>query len=510
MMGASKKLSRSDLVRMKASGDERAFSQWVQDNLLARGHEVEELARPHVEADLGEDLYPATLGDGAERYLASFDGVTMDGETGFEHKLWNEELATAVRAKAAELPGGHHWQLEQQILVGGLKRVIFVVSDGTRTKRVQMTYEPVPGRAAQLEAGWRQFDEDVANYQHVEVLPKAVPEAVRDLPAILIDVKVEGGEIAIVSSLAKFGEQLKAYLAWLPVEPKDDQDFANLEQAVKRLDEAERALKAGEAQALARFTTVDEMRSTVAMLVETARAQRLHIGKLVDAKKASIRDEIRVDGLTKYGEHITLLNKRLGGAYLPVIAQQFAEVMKGKKTLASLRDAVATELARLKIVSNEVAERIDANLKLVRGDENKAYLALFPDLTAICGKPCEDFMNLVAKRIADQKALEQKRLDDERERIRLEEEAKARAKVEAERIAAMPAAVVAVPKPTPSTFTPPLSYDVRVDAGPLLRPPPPRGRPADHEIIDVLAEHYEVPRDTVIDWLIEIDFSIAA
>lgn len=519
MMGAAGgRCTRTELLRMKSSGDEREFSQWARDNLLARGHEVEIFGRAYAEKLLGEDLYRVTATDDEDYLLASYDGLTMGEEVACEVKLWNEPLAAQLRAGELTDPL-YYWQLEQQILVG-VERVIFVVTDGTPEKTLHLEYRAVPGRAKQLMAGWKQFDEDLANFQHVEVIPKAVPDPVRDLPAILIDVRIErdeadeaGGKIAIVSTLKKFGEQLTAYLKGLPEKPENDQDFANLEQAVKNLKTAEERLEAAEASALSRFTTVEEMRSTVAMLRDAARDNRLRIDKLVTARKAQIREEIRIDGLTKFGEHIAKLNARLGGAYMPVIAHEFAEVMKGKKTVASLRDAVATELARLKILSNEVADRIDVNVKLVRSDENKTYLALFPDLVSICAKPCEDFANLVARRITEHKEAEKNRLEGERERIRLEEEGKARAKVEAEaRAASLPAPAVA-PSPAPAARLAPATvvgtppYEIN-RLPPAVQSKP--TRPIDDEIISVLALHYRVHESQVIAWLIEMDLESAS
>jgi hypothetical protein len=40
--------------------------------------------------------------------------------------------------------------------------------------------------------------------------------------------------------------------------------------------------------------------------------------------------------------------------------------MKGKRNLESMRDAVDTELARVKIEANAIAEGIEANLKTLR------------------------------------------------------------------------------------------------------------------------------------------------
>lgn len=511
MMGESTRTMRTDLVRMKATGDEKEFSQWARDNLLGPGHEVEPYARKRVEAELGEDLYPVT--GSKDGLLASFDGITIDDVTGFECKLWNEELAAAVRAGATELPGGHHWQLEQQLAVGELERIIFVCTDGTPEKYVEMEYRAVAGRAKQLKAGWKQFHEDVANYVHVEVIPKAVAAPVKDLPQILIDVRIErddqdaaGGKIAIVSTLTKFGEQLRTYLAALPEKPATDQEFADLEQAVKNLALAEERLQLAETAALARFTTVEEMRSTVAMLHDLARANRLRINKLVETRKKDIRDEIRIEGLSAFGAHLAGLNKRLGGNYMPVIEQKFADEMKGKKSVASLRDAVNTEVARLKIHANEVADRIDENLKLVRSEANVPYLALFPDLVGICWKPTEDFANLVAARIASHKAaaeeLARALAEQERERIRKEEEAKANARVTAARPALQVTGVI------PDAAKPALALAIAAQMAPTGATKV--NRPTDDHIVAVLADHFKVDGGQVIEWLQEMDLEILA
>lgn len=506
MMGASSRVMRTDLVRMKATGGEKEFSQWVRDNLLLRGHEVEVYARKRVEAKLGEDLYPVT--GSKDGLLASYDGVTIDDVTGFECKLWNEELAAAVRAGATELPEGHEWQLEQQLLVSDdMERIIFVCTDGTPEKYVEMEYRAVAGRAKQLKAGWAQFHEDVKNYVHVEVIPKAVANPVTDLPQILIDVRIErdeqdaaGGKIAIVSTLTKFGEQLRTYLAALPEKPATDQEFADLEQAVKNLALAEERLQLAETAALARFTTVEEMRSTVAMLHDLARAHRLRINKLVETRKKDIRDEIRIEGLSAFGAHLAGLNKRLGGNYMPVIEQKFADEMKGKKSVASLRDAVNTEVARLKILANEIADRIDENLKLVRSEANVPYLALFPDLVGICWKPTEDFGNLVAARIASHKAAaeEQARVLAERERDRIHKE-------EAAKLAVAPAA--------PAPISAPARAAAPLYAMPQVAPAPGAAkvnRPTDDHIVAVLADHFKVDGAEVIEWLQEMDLEVLA
>jgi predicted phage-related endonuclease len=494
MMGASKRCTRSDLLRMKATGTEKEFSEWAQKNLLDKGHETEARARTIIEGMLGEDLYPVTAADDLDYLLASFDGITMDGETGFEAKLWNEDLAAAVRERSVDLPEGHHWQLEQQALVGGLKRIIFVCTDGTPEKTVHMEYRPVPGRVKQLLAGWKQFEEDLANYKHVEVPPPVAAEPVIALPALSIQVQ---GSISLIDNLAVFGEKLKAFIEGLDKNPSDDQAFANAEAAVKTLQTAQTALEAAEASALAQTASIDEMRRTVALYREMARTNRLLLEKIVEKRKETIRDDIRKAGVEAVIAHIAALNKRLGKPYMPVIVANFIGVMKGKKTIASLKDAVATELARVKIEANEVADRIAVNLNTLR--EQEGFEFLFADAASIVLKANDDFAGLVKLRIAEHKEKEQKRLDQEREHIRKEEEARA------QRNAAAPAVAQAAPvAAAPAVFNMPQS----VPAAATTKAAP--GRPTDEEIIIALALHYRVEESVVIGWLLKMDLEAAS
>ena len=153
MMGASRYQTRDQLLHQKHTGITQEIDGHTQA-LFDRGHATEAAARLLLEQEIGEELYPVTALDDAGRLLASFDGITLMGDTGFEHKLWSERLAGQVRA--GDLEPHYYWQLEQQILVGGLEKVIFVTSDGTRENWAQMTYYPVAGRAEALLAGWAQ------------------------------------------------------------------------------------------------------------------------------------------------------------------------------------------------------------------------------------------------------------------------------------------------------------------------------------------------------------------
>jgi hypothetical protein len=86
------------------------------------------------------------------------------------------------------------------------------------------------------------------------------------------------------------------------------------------------------------------------------------------------------------------------GDYMPVVPADFGGAVKGKRTVESLRDAVNVELARAKIAANELADRMEANIKTV--DE---WAFLLPDLSALANLPAEHFANLLAARVASER-----------------------------------------------------------------------------------------------------------
>lgn len=490
MMGASKRCSRSDLVRMKATGDQKEFTAWQQENLLNRGHEVEAFARAKVEQMLGDELYPLTATTDDGYLLASPDGSTMDGATGFECKLWNTDLAAAVRA--GELGPDYYWQLEQQLEVCGFEKIIFVVTDGTPDKFLTMEYRAVPGRAAALRKGWAQFDDDVANYTHVEVAPKAVASPTKDLPAISIK---SNGSMQLVTNLPAFGQRLAEFLAGINKEPTDDQGFADAEAAIKVLERAEAALKESEANALAEFSDIDDMRKMVSSLKESARANRLSLTHIVDAQKDKVRDDIRRKGFDALAAHVLKLNERLGSAYMPVVQGNFAGVMKGKKTIKSLQDAVEAELANAKLAANEIADRIEINRWYLTATAAE-YTALFPDVATLALKAKDDFTaavdSRVAKHVAAVKAQAEAVAEKEREKIRAEEAAKL--------VAAQPPAAAPVAQAAPRSISP------RRGTVPLASTPP---RPTDDQILAALSKAFGTPEPTVIDWLFDLDLPAA-
>jgi len=524
VMGASKYMTRAELLRQKATGYTPPVDG-AKQALFDRGHETEAQARTLVEELIGEELYPVTGTSG--RLLASFDGVTVDpatmdpGKIGYEHKLWNESLAAQVRA--GELEPHYYWQLEHQIYVGELDMVIFVCSDGTRDNFVYMEYRAVPGRAEQLLAGWAQFHEDLANYQHVEVLPAVVATEQPSLPAVVVTM---GGALTVRDNLPEFSVALREYIKSIPGKPSTDQEFADCEAACKNLKKAEEALQQAEDNALAGMTDVESMRRVVAELRALARATRLAAEKTVESRKIAIRDEIRVEFSKQAASHLDSLNTAIGKPYMPAVPVDFAAAMKGKKTVVSLRDACSQALANFKISASAIAAGIQTNMRYAQ--ENAAdYDFLFADFKTVVLKAPDDFQALVTSRIANHKA-EEARKEQERkareEAQRQQEELSRRMQAEEEqrRLAAQQTIQPAADIPVTSTITatavvqpqtvqpaPATPSAVRGSFAARSAGPAKVTRPTDDQIIDALCITYRVHESKVLEWLLDMDLQAA-
>lgn len=426
MLGLSTKVTRTELIRMKATGLAKEFSDWVQENILDYGHEVEAMARPTAEKIIAEDLYPVTCSLGDES--ASCDGLNMAETIGFEHKQWNAELAASV--SAGELPEEYAPQVQQQLMVTGAEKWMFMVSDGTEENMVWMWVFPDAGWFDRIRAGWEQFDVDVANYTQVDhaIKPEAMPAAA--LPALIV--QTEGKVVS--SNLAAYKFAAERFLVGIKTDLQDDQDFADAEYNVKFCGEAEDKLELAKAAALAQTSTIDEVMRTVDHIKEQFRAKRLQLEKLVKVRKEQIKEAILHEGKRDYADHVIALEKEIVPLRLALQQPDFSGAMKNKRTLASLHDAVNTTLANAKIAASQQAT--DYRAKQAWCKETVAGFGhLFADMAQIITKPMDDFQLVVTTRVEAHKAAEAKKEADMRAEIAAQEQAKAEAAA-AEKLAA--------------------------------------------------------------------------
>src|SRR5690606_2351460 len=152
------------------------------------------------------------------------------------------------------------------------------------------------------------------------------------------------------------------------------------------------------------------------------RRVRLELDKLVKAEKESRKAELVQAAAQGVREHYDAMNAGLGEYRIQPpqsLSLELAGAIKGKKSLASMKDALSSAAAQIKVAASQQAERVRACAAIIA--EHPDHAALFPDRVQLCAtKQPEDLRNLVAARIAEH----QQRIEAERERIRQEEAAR--------------------------------------------------------------------------------------
>ena len=452
MLGVSPYKSRSELIEERASPVDTEIDAYTQRR-FDEGHRAEALARPLAESIIGEELYPITGTSDCGLYSASFDGLTLDGMTVFEHKLMNESLRYDWdQGNGWHLPEHYRVQMEHQLMVSGAERVLFMASewnaDDTLKAEKHCWYTSDPQLRARVIAGWEQFAADANAYiLNPRRIESAAPIAAPIESFGALSLRVEGRVIA--SNLDAFRAGAEAFISRLPkpAELQTDQDFADAEGAVKACAEAESRIKAATESALAQMSDVDAVLRTASTIAETIRSARLALGKAVKSEKESRKLALVRDGVDSVRSHYATVNATLGEHALGIPAALSSDIgasIKGLRTLTSIRDAIDTAVARAKIDASQHAERVRASIAAL-AEASAGFETLFADRVSLCAtKAPDDIRNLAAARIAEHKAREEER--------KAAEAAKASQGVEA-RAAAEPTTTAANPSPAPVTST---------------------------------------------------------
>ncbi|WP_054074778.1 lambda-exonuclease family protein [Comamonas testosteroni] len=429
MMGCSPYKKRSELIKELATGITPEVDAATQRR-FDDGHRFEDLARPLAEKIIGDDLSNCVGTNG--KYSASFDGLTFMNETAFEHKTLNTELRELLsnECHGDDLPMHYRVQMEQQAMVSGAERILFMASkwtaEGLPVEALHCWYEPDAELRAQIIAGWEQLEKDVAAYDPNAERPAAVvAEPIESLPAVAVQLQ---GSLAVVSNLDQVAVAVRAFIDGMVAKPSTDQEFADAEAECKALKSGEDAMKAAVASALAQVSDVEAFTRTANDLANLMRTTRLAREKLVAAEKENRRTSLVTDAKKDLDCHIGELEKRLEAidgrpCRFPQVAADFAGAIKGLKSLDSMRDKVAVALTNAKHEANQLADRMEANRKhLVQEDGD--WIALFADFATVGTKAAEAFQALAALRIGNHKQQEAARLEAQREQIRKEEAAK--------------------------------------------------------------------------------------
>lgn len=418
MLGISEYKTRAELLREKATGIVPEVDPHTQAR-FDRGHEIEALARTFAEEfldlDIDARLAPCVCTEVIDGMplSASLDGV--HGNITWECKTMNATLEDALYIQKT-IPENYRPQLEQGLMLSGAERCLFTASDGTREGTISLWYESDPDLRKRILAGWKQFAEDLANYQYVEVA-KAPPVAndVGEFPVLFVQAQ---GEVT-ASNWPKITEFLNdVFEHHLILSPKTDQEFADAKKLAARLRNGAKAMKAKKEDFLAQTASIGELAREIDIWVERMNKTALAMEKAVDEEESNRKYKFVTDAQAEFAAYIKKLNETLGGEWMPVVETKFQEAVKGKRTYEGMHGGIHNAMADAKIRANEIANTITQNRRhLETAYASAAWIA--PDFKAICTKAPEDFAALLAVR---------KQKHDEDERARQEAaEAKARA-----------------------------------------------------------------------------------
>jgi putative phage-type endonuclease len=467
MMGCSPYKTRAQLLREMHTGvapDIDAGTHKRYEN----GHRAEALARPLAEEIVGEELYPVVASSG--RLSASFDGLTLDERQGFEHKALNDALRSAFAAGADQdcrlLPIYHRVQMEQQLLISGAERILFMTTawsaDEALLEEHDCWYTPDLELRQQIVDGWLQFEADLRAY----VLPdsSAEPPPIGKAPETLPALRIEVTGAVTASNLAEFRETALAAIRSVNRTLKTDQDFADAERAVKWCSEVESRLKAAKEHALSQTSSIDALFKALDDIGTEARSVRLDLDKLVARRKTEVKEEAVASARRALEQHVAALNAEIAPMRLPAVPADFAGAIKGLRSVASMEDRLHSLLASAKVACDAQARGIRTNLSVFK-EQAADFEFLFVDLSQIVHKAPDDFAATVQARIAAHRVAEEAR-----------EAARKKAAEEAARLAAEAAARAATP---PATATAVVTMPVAADqppAQPVAAAPAPAAR----------------------------------
>ena len=404
VLGESTYVTRSQLLQRYFSGASEEVNSYTQ-KLFDDGHRFEALARPLAEAIIGEELYPITgsLGE----LSASFDGITMAEDIIFEHKTLNNTLKSVMvkGCTGADLPAQYRIQMEQQLYVSGAEKVLFMAStfnsEDVLVEERHCWYKSDPVLREKILKAWEQFDKDLANFKLSEPTKDVKADAIMLLPTLAIQIT---GEV-VKSNLPAFKSAAIQYIKEIKTDLKTDEDFANAEATVKFLIKGEKELDLAKNNVISQTTSIEEAYKTIDWVKEQMRDKRLLLEKLLIKEKNLIRENMVFKAKEILSNHLNALEVEIKPYRLPVLRADFVTVMKNKRTLISLQDAVDSELARCKIDYDTLAKEYRDKLNWFN-EFAIDFSFIFHDMQTLLLKPFEDFQVFVKSRIENYKSIE--------------------------------------------------------------------------------------------------------
>lgn len=336
MLGLSIYESRNDFLKRMAFFDKdvNKFQQKIYD----KGHEYEALARPLAEKIIGEDLFPVVgISDNHPKLSASFDGLTLLENIGFEHKTLNEKIAKVQTID--DLDEQYLIQMEHQLIVSDAEKILFLATKWNGPELIDSKhfwYFSDAVRRAKILNGWNDFEKDLNEYK-ANYKPEIVTIAKQmdALPVLQVQVK---GEV-LASNINAYKETAFAVLDNIQTSLKTDQDFADASEVVKWCKAAEDKLKNAKANIINQTASIAEVLTIIEQIEKKTANKRLTLSKLIETEKEARKIEL----INKYrqviNETYTAFQNQTGIAPIKT-ADNFANEIKNKRNLDTINDAL--------------------------------------------------------------------------------------------------------------------------------------------------------------------------
>jgi hypothetical protein len=236
----------------------------------------------------------------------------------------------------------------------------------------------------------------VAPTRHVAPVAKAVPA----LP--MIRYQVNG--LAIASNLDEFRAAAAELVAQSKLPLNTDQEFADREALCKGFAEAEDRIKLMGEQVLGQFSDIERFIRELAETGEMFRQARLNSEKQVKQRKDEIKAGIAQEAQRELAAHLATINSQLPpGIVVRPQQANFTELMKGLRNRNSIQDKVDAEVARLKLLINQQAERVASNHAVIL-PHLASHGFLFQEIQALLEQDQATMLAVVAQRISEHDA----------------------------------------------------------------------------------------------------------
>jgi len=430
MLGCSKYTTRDDLLAQKKIGLTKDVDAHTQ-RLFDDGYKFEALARPIAEKIIGEDLSPivGVLGE----YSASFDGITFENDIIFEHKTLNDELRQA-EDDAYYLPLMYRVQMEQQLMISEAKKCLFMASKWSQdvntgefalNEQKHWWYTPDLKLREKIVQGWDQFKTDLESFVPPVKVEKVEAEQVKTLPVPSVVVK---GEIT-ASNLSEITPMFDNYLAGIKTDLSSDQDFADAEANAKNCRETAKRIQSLRENIIAQMVSVNEVNSALSNYEEAFNKVGLRLEKAVKEQKEQIKANAIMNAKAEYEKHVVALENSIGIMIRTKLENpNFADAIKGLKTIDSMHSRLNDAVAKGKAEATTLANNVSAKLAYIT-EAIKDFEHLF-NVNELVFSDIE----LIKLKIQSVKDAETLRRAEHEAKIKEKAEAEARAKLEAERV----------------------------------------------------------------------------